>query len=57
MGSHFFAAKIWGVEPQEYFQLADAWPLNPDGEIMLGVKIEDPHALRNCESTLRVPGP
>jgi 4-hydroxy-2-oxoheptanedioate aldolase len=56
MGSHFFAAKIWGVDLQEYFQLADAWPLNPDGEIMLGVKIEDPHALRNCESTLRVPG-
>lgn len=56
MGSHLFAAGIWGLDKESYFTRADTWPLNPDGEIMLGVKIEDPHALRNCEATLRVPG-
>ncbi|MEZ5275135.1 MAG: aldolase/citrate lyase family protein [Opitutaceae bacterium] len=56
MGSHLFASGIWGIDKEDYFRRADPWPLNPDGEILLGVKIEDPHALRNCESTLRVPG-
>lgn len=56
MGSHGFAGRIWGLDKESYFERADTWPLNPDGEIMLGVKIEDPHALRNCESSLRVPG-
>ena len=56
MGSDAFAREIWGMKRQEYFKSADVWPLNPKGEIMLGVKIEDPHALRNCESTVRVPG-
>ncbi|MCZ6673247.1 MAG: aldolase/citrate lyase family protein [Verrucomicrobia bacterium] len=56
MGSDGFARKIWGLTREEYFTVADTWPLNPDGEIMLGVKIEDPHALRNCESTARVAG-
>jgi len=56
MGSDGFARKIWGLTREEYFTVADTWPLNPDGEIMLGVKIEDPHALRNCEATARVAG-
>ena len=56
MGSDGFARKIWGLSREEYFTVADTWPLNPDGEIMLGVKIEDPHALRNCEATAAVAG-
>lgn len=55
-GSHKFAAKIWGVADGEYLQKADVWPLNPNGEIMLGVKIEDREALANTEQTLAVPG-
>jgi 4-hydroxy-2-oxoheptanedioate aldolase len=55
-GSHKFAAWVWGVEEEEYLKKADVWPLNPDGEIMLGVKIEDPIALVNAEETLAIPG-
>ena len=55
-GSHKFASWVWGVEEEEYLKKADVWPLNPEGEIMLGVKIEDPHALKNAEQTLQIPG-
>jgi 4-hydroxy-2-oxoheptanedioate aldolase len=55
-GSHKFAAKIWGIPEEEYLKKADVWPLNPDGEIMLGIKIEDRHALEHAENSLMVPG-
>lgn len=55
-GSHNFAAQIWGIEPEEYLKVADVWPLNPEGEIIIGVKIEDPAALDSAEQTVRVPG-
>ena len=55
-GSHKFASWVWGLEEEEYLKKADVWPLNPEGEIMLGVKIEDPHALKNAEQTLQIPG-
>ena len=35
---------------------ADVWPLNPDGEIILGVKIENKRALANAELSTKVPG-
>jgi 4-hydroxy-2-oxoheptanedioate aldolase len=34
----------------------DPWPLNPDGELMLGVKLESPEGTANCEAIIRVPG-
>jgi len=55
-GSESFAARIWGVSGNEYLRLADPWPLNPDGELFIGVKIEDSVALENAERTARVPG-
>ena len=55
-GSQKFAAWVWGISEKEYLQKADVWPLNPDGEIMLGIKIEDRHALANAENTLAIPG-
>jgi 4-hydroxy-2-oxoheptanedioate aldolase len=55
-GSHKFAAWVWGLDEEEYLKKADVWPLNPEGELMLGVKIEDPHALANAEETLAIPG-
>jgi 4-hydroxy-2-oxoheptanedioate aldolase len=55
-GSQKFAAWVWGVDDTTYLKKADVWPLNPDGEIMVGVKIEDTVALRNCAKTLKVPG-
>ncbi len=55
-GSHTFAAWVWGLSAQEYLQKADVWPLNPEGEIMLGVKLEDQQALDRAAETLSVPG-
>ena len=50
------AADIWGVSVQEYLQLADPCPLNPKGELMLGLKIENRRALENVEASTSVPG-
>lgn len=50
------AAKIWGVSEQEYLDKADAWPLNPEGELLLGLKLEDKYALAHAEENLKVPG-
>jgi 4-hydroxy-2-oxoheptanedioate aldolase len=50
------AAQIWGISQDEYLDKADAWPLNPDGELLLGVKLEDKYALANAEENLKVPG-
>jgi 4-hydroxy-2-oxoheptanedioate aldolase len=50
------AAKIWGISEDQYLDKADAWPLNPDGELLLGVKLEDKYALANAEENLKVPG-
>ncbi len=50
------AAKIWGISEQEYWDKADPWPLNPDGELLLGLKLEDKYALANAEENLKVPG-
>lgn len=55
-GSHKFAAWVWGIEEEEYLKKADAWPLNPNGELLFGAKIEDQVALANAEITLAVPG-
>ena len=34
----------------------DPWPLNPRGELLLGVKLESPEGVANCEEILAVPG-
>lgn len=50
------AAQIWGISQEEYEQKADPWPLNPNGELLLGVKEEDKYALANVNENLRIPG-
>jgi 4-hydroxy-2-oxoheptanedioate aldolase len=55
-GSESFASGIWGLSTTEYLKKADTWPLNKNGEIMLGLKIEDKHAVVNAEKTTRIPG-
>ena len=55
-GGQASAAEIWGVSVQDYLRKADVWPLNPDGELMLGLKIENKHALENSEASTKVPG-
>ena len=50
------AASIWGVSQDEYLDKADSWPLNPAGELLIGVKLEDKYALANADQNLKVPG-
>ncbi len=50
------AAKIWGVSEDEYLDKADPWPLDPNGELLLGLKLEDKYALANAEENLKIPG-
>ena len=50
------AAYVWGLSTQDYLRKADVWPLNPDGEIVLGIKIENSRALENAEASASVPG-
>ncbi len=55
-GSEPDAAPIWGIDEQEYFRRCDPWPLNPPGELLLGVKLESPEGVANCEAICAVPG-
>ena len=50
------AAAIWGVSSDQYLDKADPWPLNPQGELLLGVKLEDKYALANADEILKIPG-
>ena len=50
------AAQVWGVSQEEYLDKADPWPLNPNGELLLGVKLEDKYALKTADETLKIPG-
>ncbi len=49
-------ASVWDMEPEEYVLSADAWPLNPDGELMLGLKLEDRHCLATAGISAAAPG-
>lgn len=55
-GGQEHAAGIWGLSVDEYLAQADPWPLNPDGELLLGLKIENLRAVANCEETTKIPG-
>jgi 4-hydroxy-2-oxoheptanedioate aldolase len=55
-GSQAYASRMWGVSADEYMRIADPWPLNPDGELLFGLKIENPRADANVETSVRVPG-
>jgi 4-hydroxy-2-oxoheptanedioate aldolase len=55
-GSEATAAPIWGLTAEEYLARCDPWPLNPGGELLLGVKLESPEGIAQCERILEVPG-
>jgi 4-hydroxy-2-oxoheptanedioate aldolase len=55
-GSEPTAAAAWGLSQDDYMQRCDPWPLNPKGELLLGVKLESPEGVANCEAILDVPG-
>ncbi len=56
VGSEPTAAGVWGMDRDEYLAKADPWPLNPQGELLLGLKIESVAALPHIEEILSVPG-
>ena len=57
VGSEFKAKQKWGLkDDNDYRAKADPWPLNPNGELLLGLKIETLEGLNNCEQILSVPG-
>lgn len=55
-GSQGYASRMWGVTAEEYMRIAEPWPMNPDGELLFGLKIENPRADANVETSVRVPG-
>ena len=51
------AARYWGVTQQEYYERADVWPLNAQGEIFVILMIEDTAGIANLDDMLKnVPG-
>ena len=51
------AVRYWGVTQQEYYERADVWPLDPKGEILVILQIEDTRGIENLPEILRrVPG-
>ncbi len=55
-GSETTASPVWGLTSEEYLRRCDPWPLNPAGELLLGVKLESPEGIAQCEAILAVPG-
>jgi len=51
------AARYWGLTQQEYYTRADVWPLDPKGEVLAVLQIEDTRGIENLDAMLReVPG-
>ena len=56
VGAEPSAAHVWGVDAEEYVRGADPWPLNPEGELLLGLKVESARGVHTIEQMLSVPG-
>ncbi len=50
------AAAYWGLTEAEYLEKADVWPLNPSGELLLGVIIESREGVANARAITAMPG-
>ena len=51
------AVRYWGITQQEYYERADVWPLDPKGEILVILMIEDTVGIANLSDILKkVPG-
>src|ERR1700730_16219020 len=50
------AIRYWGLSQRDYYERADVWPLNPVGEILAVLQIEDTQGIENLPEILqRVP--
>jgi 4-hydroxy-2-oxoheptanedioate aldolase len=51
------AVRYWGLTQPEYYARADVWPLDPKGEIIVILQIEDMRGVENLDDMLKkVPG-
>lgn len=50
------ATRFWGVGGGDYLAKADLWPLDPDGELLVMIQIENQLGVANVEEIARVPG-
>ena len=51
------ACRYWGISQQEYYEVADVWPLAPKGELFIILQIEDTQGIENLDDILKnVPG-
>ncbi len=55
-GSENTAAPVWGLSGPDYMNRCEPWPLNPNGELLLGVKLESPEGIANADAICAVPG-
>ncbi|MBI2189481.1 MAG: aldolase [Acidobacteria bacterium] len=46
------AARYWGITQQEYYQKADVWPLNPQGEVLVIIQCEQVQGIDNLPRIL-----
>ena len=47
------APRYWGLTPEEYYDAADLWPLDPQGNMLLMGIVEEPEGVRNLADILR----
>ena len=50
------AARVFGVSPEDYASRADVWPLDPQGELVSMVLIEDQIGVANALDIVSTPG-
>lgn len=55
-GAEATAGAIWDMTTEEYIACCEPWPLNPHGELLLGIKLESPEGVAKCDEILAVPG-
>jgi len=55
-GSENTAAPVWGLTGDAYMARCEPWPLNPRGELLLGVKLESPEGIAQADAICAVPG-
>jgi 4-hydroxy-2-oxoheptanedioate aldolase len=46
------AVNYWGLSVDEYYARADVWPLNPKGEILVGIMCEKVRGIKNLPKIL-----
>ena len=47
---------MWGISSTEYLEKADPWPMNPNGELLLSLKMEDKYTLKISTKSPRCRG-